>query len=165
MAHVVVIGAGIGGMPAAYELRELLPKPHAVSAARVSLPSDKSFASYAEAQANLGGPPLDGVLEVTQVPGGEAPGDDAAQPGVAGIVHVDHAAEEFVELGRQRLDRRGAGGRAEELGVATRLEDVGVAPDVTVPFDIRYAAGADPQREAAIEALVDSLATEGTTVQ
>jgi carboxyl-terminal processing protease len=46
-----------------------------------------------------------------------------------------------------------------------RLEDVGVTPDVTVPFDIRYAAGADPQREAAIEALVDSLAADGTTVQ
>ena len=27
-----------------------------------------------------------------------------------------------------------------------RLEDVGVTPDVTVPFDIRYAAGHDPQR-------------------
>ncbi len=31
MAHVVVIGAGIGGMPAAYELRELLPKPHRIT--------------------------------------------------------------------------------------------------------------------------------------
>ena len=38
-------------------------------------------------------------------------------------------------------------------------------PTSTVPFDIRYAAGADPQRDAAIEALVDSLATDGTTVQ
>lgn len=46
-----------------------------------------------------------------------------------------------------------------------RLEDAPVAPDVIVPFDIRYAAGADPQRDAAIEALVDSLAAEGTTVQ
>lgn len=46
-----------------------------------------------------------------------------------------------------------------------RLEGLGVAPDVTVPFDIRYAAGRDPQREAAVEALVDSLAAEGTTVQ
>jgi C-terminal processing protease CtpA/Prc len=46
-----------------------------------------------------------------------------------------------------------------------RLEDVGVTPEVTVPFDIRYAAGRDPQREAAIETLVDSLAMDGTTVQ
>jgi carboxyl-terminal processing protease len=46
-----------------------------------------------------------------------------------------------------------------------RLEGVGVAPDVTVPFDIRYAAGRDPQHEAAVEALVDSLAAGGTTVQ
>jgi sulfide:quinone oxidoreductase len=31
MAHVVVMGAGIGGMPAAYELRALLPKEHKVT--------------------------------------------------------------------------------------------------------------------------------------
>jgi sulfide:quinone oxidoreductase len=31
MAHVVVMGAGIGGMPAAYELRALLPKEHQVT--------------------------------------------------------------------------------------------------------------------------------------
>jgi sulfide:quinone oxidoreductase len=31
MAHVVVMGAGIGGMPAAYELRDLLPKEHRVT--------------------------------------------------------------------------------------------------------------------------------------
>ena len=31
MAHVVVMGAGIGGMPAAYELRSLLPKEHRVT--------------------------------------------------------------------------------------------------------------------------------------
>jgi len=31
MAHVVVMGAGIGGMPAAYELRALLPKEHRVT--------------------------------------------------------------------------------------------------------------------------------------
>ncbi|HNW63906.1 MAG TPA: FAD-dependent oxidoreductase, partial [Piscinibacter sp.] len=31
MAHVVVMGAGIGGMPAAYELRSLLPKEHQVT--------------------------------------------------------------------------------------------------------------------------------------
>jgi sulfide:quinone oxidoreductase len=26
MAHVVIVGAGIGGMPAAYEMRERLPR-------------------------------------------------------------------------------------------------------------------------------------------
>jgi sulfide:quinone oxidoreductase len=31
MAHIVIIGAGIGGMPAAYEIRELLPKEHKVT--------------------------------------------------------------------------------------------------------------------------------------
>jgi len=31
MAHIVIIGAGIGGMPAAYELRELLPKEHRIT--------------------------------------------------------------------------------------------------------------------------------------
>jgi sulfide:quinone oxidoreductase len=31
MAHIVVMGAGIGGMPAAYELRSLLPKEHKVT--------------------------------------------------------------------------------------------------------------------------------------
>ena len=31
MAHIVIIGAGIGGMPAAYELRELLPPAHRIT--------------------------------------------------------------------------------------------------------------------------------------
>jgi sulfide:quinone oxidoreductase len=31
MAHIVIMGAGIGGMPAAYEMRELLPKEHTVT--------------------------------------------------------------------------------------------------------------------------------------
>jgi len=31
MAHVVIVGAGIGGMPAAYEIRELLDKQHRVT--------------------------------------------------------------------------------------------------------------------------------------
>jgi C-terminal processing protease CtpA/Prc len=46
-----------------------------------------------------------------------------------------------------------------------RLEGSPILPGVPVPFDIRYAAGRDPQRDAAIEALVDSLAMDGTTVQ
>ncbi len=31
MAHIVIMGAGIGGMPAAYEIREQLPKEHRVT--------------------------------------------------------------------------------------------------------------------------------------
>ena len=31
MAHIVIMGAGIGGMPAAYEMRELLPKAHQIT--------------------------------------------------------------------------------------------------------------------------------------
>ena len=31
MAHIVIMGAGIGGMPAAYEMREALPKEHRVT--------------------------------------------------------------------------------------------------------------------------------------
>ena len=31
MAHIVIMGAGIGGMPAAYELRDLLPAEHRVT--------------------------------------------------------------------------------------------------------------------------------------
>ncbi len=34
-----------------------------------------------------------------------------------------------------------------------RLESRGVAPDTEVPFDFRYAAGTDPQRERALEVL------------
>lgn len=47
----------------------------------------------------------------------------------------------------------------------TRLEGAPVTPDVAVPFDIRYAAGADPQRDAATETLVEMLAEGGTAVQ
>jgi sulfide:quinone oxidoreductase len=31
MAHIVIMGAGLGGMPAAYELRERLPKEHRIT--------------------------------------------------------------------------------------------------------------------------------------
>jgi sulfide:quinone oxidoreductase len=31
MAHIVILGAGLGGMPAAYEMRELLPAEHRVT--------------------------------------------------------------------------------------------------------------------------------------
>ncbi|MDD2919210.1 FAD/NAD(P)-binding oxidoreductase [Rhodoferax sp.] len=31
MAHIVIMGAGIGGMPAAYEMREMLPQEHRIT--------------------------------------------------------------------------------------------------------------------------------------
>lgn len=31
MAHIVIIGAGTGGMPAAYEMRAALPKQHEIT--------------------------------------------------------------------------------------------------------------------------------------
>lgn len=36
MAHIVIMGAGIGGMPAAYELRELLAKEHRITVVNAS---------------------------------------------------------------------------------------------------------------------------------
>jgi C-terminal processing protease CtpA/Prc len=43
-----------------------------------------------------------------------------------------------------------------------RLEGVGVTPDVSVPFDVRYAAGADPQFDAALAEMAKSLANPGS---
>jgi C-terminal processing protease CtpA/Prc len=42
-----------------------------------------------------------------------------------------------------------------------RLEGVGVSPDIAVPFDIRYANGADPQMDAALTEMSRVLAGEG----
>lgn len=39
-----------------------------------------------------------------------------------------------------------------------RLEGTGVDPDIVVPFDIRYAAGDDPQFDAALSVLADRIA-------
>jgi carboxyl-terminal processing protease len=39
----------------------------------------------------------------------------------------------------------------------TRLEGVGVTPDIVVPFTLEYAQGSDPQKERAIEVLIRSL--------
>ena len=36
MAHIVVLGAGLGGMPAAYELREVLDKEHEITVINAS---------------------------------------------------------------------------------------------------------------------------------
>jgi len=49
---------------------------------------------------------------------------------------------------------------ADVLVDGERLEGNPVQPDVEVPFDIRYADGADPQLDAAIDALMTRL-TEG----
>lgn len=38
---------------------------------------------------------------------------------------------------------------ADALIDGRRLEGIGVPPDIEVPFDVRYAAGADPQLERA----------------
>jgi C-terminal processing protease CtpA/Prc len=46
-----------------------------------------------------------------------------------------------------------------------RLEGVGVSPDLEVPFDIRYAAGKDPQLDAALSDLAGSLAVKDFGVQ
>jgi HupE / UreJ protein len=54
----------IGDFVELYEDGQLLPKPTAVVAARVSLPSDKSFASFDEARAHLQGAPLPDDTEI-----------------------------------------------------------------------------------------------------
>jgi sulfide:quinone oxidoreductase len=43
MAHIVVIGAGLGGIPTAYELRHLLSHSHAITA--ISAVPDFTFGS------------------------------------------------------------------------------------------------------------------------
>jgi len=53
----------IGDFVKLYEDGRSLGKP-TVTAARVSLPSDKSFASFAEAQASIAGPPLPADTEI-----------------------------------------------------------------------------------------------------
>ncbi|GAB4376032.1 MAG: S41 family peptidase [Elainellaceae cyanobacterium] len=45
----------------------------------------------------------------------------------------------------------------------TRLEGVGVTPDVVVPFTLEYAQGADPQKERAIAAAVEAI--EGSSAR
>ena len=47
------------------------------------------------------------------------------------------------------------------FGDGERLEGRGVEPDIPVPFRLPHAAGQDPQREAAIEAMRRILAREG----
>lgn len=43
------------------------------------------------------------------------------------------------------------------LNETQRLEGKGVTPDINVPFSLEYAQGADPQKERAIEVLLEAL--------
>ena len=70
---------------------------------------------------------LDVVLDGAHHAGVEGGRDDPAQPGVAGVVHVDHGPEELEELGRHVEDGGARLARAEELGVPADLDHVGVA--------------------------------------
>jgi len=36
MAHIVILGAGTGGMPCAYEMRECLPSQHKITVINAS---------------------------------------------------------------------------------------------------------------------------------
>ena len=45
------------------------------------------------------------------------------------------------------------------------LEGVGVAPDIEVPFDVRYCSGHDVQLEKAVEYLIDQLLIESKRVK
>jgi len=49
---------------------------------------------------------------------------------------------------------------ADVLVEGKRLEGAPVRPDIAVPFDILYAAGTDPQRDAAEAALMKMLAAD-----
>ncbi len=50
---------------------------------------------------------------------------------------------------------------ADVLVDGRHLEANPVQPDVAVPFDVRYAAGRDPQRDAAVTLMAERLAGEG----
>ena len=45
--------------------------------------------------------------------------------------------------------------QARDMGKQRAKEGVGVAPSIEVPFDLRYAAGKDPQLDRAIAVLAD----------
>ena len=78
------------------------------------------------------------VLDLLEHPGGEAAGHDAAQAGVARIVHVDHRPEELAERLGQVPDVRPLA-RAERLRALGGLEDVGVAAQGVVAPPLRDA--------------------------
>ena len=70
---------------------------------------------------------LDAVLDRLDHARVERRRHDAAQAGVARVVHVDHGAEEVEHLLGHVDDGGGAPARLEDLGVPARLGDVGVA--------------------------------------
>jgi carboxyl-terminal processing protease len=47
---------------------------------------------------------------------------------------------------------------ADVLVDGQRIEGKGIAPDIDVPFTIPYAQGRDPQKEAAIAAVLEAIA-------
>ena len=69
---------------------------------------------------------LDVTLHLVELAGREPPGDDPPHPGVLGVVHVDHRAEELEEL-RGHVGDVGARPGAEQRRALRRLDDVGVA--------------------------------------
>ena len=75
-----------------------------------------------------GGRAADVGLELGDHPRAERVGHDAAQPGVPGVVHVDHGPEVLIELGGQVGDVGRAFPGAEHVGVPAGLGHVRV-PD------------------------------------
>ena len=72
------------------------------------------------------------IFDVALQHAGREPGrHEFAQSSVSRIVHIDHRAEELVELGRQ-VGHVGALARLEEVGVSARLDDVGVSGERVV---------------------------------
>ena len=81
-----------------------------------------------------GGRRRDVRLELGDRPGGERPRHDASQPGMAWIVHIDHRAEEFGELGGHVGNvRRTALPGTEHLRIPARADNVGVPDQGVVP--------------------------------
>jgi F420-dependent oxidoreductase-like protein len=107
--------------------------------------------------------------------GREAPRDDAAQPRVARVVHVDHRAEELVERLGHVADV-GALAGAEELRVAAHVQDVGVLGERPVAraagqdHDVRLLVEGDrplaaERREGALALLDEAWALLGALAQ
>ena len=69
---------------------------------------------------------IDAILDRLDHARVERGGHDAAQAGVARVVHVDHGAEEVEHLLGHVDDGGGAPARLVDLGVPARLRDVGV---------------------------------------
>ena len=81
-------------------------------------------------------------LDHARVEGGR---HDAAQAGVARVVHVDHGAEEVEHLLGHVDDGGGAPARLEDLGVPAGLRDVGVRGQRVVALALRDHVGSAPR--------------------